>query len=127
MLPTEPAGRRTTNNPSEDVFTAIAHPLRRRILETLLEGEQTAGQLSTPFMITRSAISQHLTILLQVGLVTRERRGREQIYHLRGDSLREVQRWIAYFERLWDEKLDQLGIYLDSTALDEDSPHGAAK
>jgi DNA-binding transcriptional ArsR family regulator len=114
-LPANTIKTKTIQHADEDVFTAIAHPLRRRILETLVRGDRNVNQLAEPFGVTRSAVSQHLGILLDAGLVARQRRGREQRYHLRIANFYELQRWLGYFERFWPEKLDRLSAYLDST------------
>jgi DNA-binding transcriptional ArsR family regulator len=115
-----PAIRKTTNNAAGDVFTAVAHPVRRQILDRLALGEMTVSTLAEPFEITRPAISQHLSILLESGLVAIEKRGREHYYQLRPENLNEIYRWISHFERFWPEKLDVLGDYLDSLKAQED-------
>jgi DNA-binding transcriptional ArsR family regulator len=104
---------KTSQNAAADVFTAIAHPVRRQILDTLAQGDRTVSSLSAPFDVSRPAISQHLAILLDSGLVTMEKRGRENYYRLRPENLSEVHRWISHFERLWTQKLDTLETYLD--------------
>ncbi len=98
-----------------DVFTAIAHPVRRQILDLLASGAVNVNDLAAPFDISRSAISQHLKILLDSELVIRERRGREQVYRLRPDNLNQVAEWLKKYEAFWTERLDALGAYLDST------------
>jgi DNA-binding transcriptional ArsR family regulator len=108
-----PAIKKTVQHTDVDVFTAIAHPVRRQILEQLMQGPQTANRLAEPFDITRSAVSQHLGILTDAGLVVRVRQGREQIYRLRPDNLSEVQSWISRFEQFWPTALDSLETLLD--------------
>src|SRR5687768_5984578 len=88
----------STHRPIEpietDVFTAIAHPVRRKILHSLLGSSLTVTDLAEPFVvsgaISRSAVSQHLTVLLDSGLVAVEKRGREHFYRLRPENLNEV-------------------------------------
>jgi DNA-binding transcriptional ArsR family regulator len=108
-----PVPRRTIGQIDTDVFTVIAHPVRRQILETLAHGDKTVTGLAEPFEISRSAISQHLSILLESGLVAVQKRGKERYYQLRPGNLNEVYRWINQFERFWSEKLDALEVYLD--------------
>lgn len=98
---------------SHDVFLAIADPTRRAILHRLAHGEQTAGTLAEPFHASQSAISQHLGILRDAGLVRVRSEGRQRFYQLRPAPLKRVQRWISHYERFWNEKLDALGEYLD--------------
>jgi DNA-binding transcriptional ArsR family regulator len=114
-----PATRKAVQQADADVFAAIAHPVRRQILLVLQAGEQGANELAAPFDISRSAVSQHLGILTEAGLVTRHKRGRERIYRLQADSLSEVQRWLQHFERLWPEKLDALEDLLDEMKREE--------
>ena len=110
---------RTISQSTADVFTAIAHPIRRQILERLVDGEQNVMALAEPFDVSRSAISQHLNILLETNLVTQSKRGRENYYQLRPENLNEVYQWIGYFEQLWSSKLDRLSTYLNKMATGE--------
>lgn len=96
-----------------DVFLAIADPTRRAILHRLVGGERTAGDLAAPFDTTQSAISQHLAILRDAGLVRVRSEGRRRVYRLRPAPLQRVARWVAHYERFWNERLDALGDYLD--------------
>ncbi|MEO0563309.1 MAG: metalloregulator ArsR/SmtB family transcription factor [Chloroflexota bacterium] len=102
-----------------DVFTAIAHPVRREILEILASGDRTAGELTAPFEVSRSAVSQHLSLLVDAGLIERRRQGRKQLYQIQPDNLNEVYRWIQQFEAFWAERLDNLGQVLDEIAQNE--------
>ncbi len=95
-----------------DVFTAIAHPVRRQILDMLAVGEQPVKRIAASFSVSRPAISQHLRILLDTGLVTEQRMGREHYYSLHAERLREVERWLRHYERFWPQKLNALGAYL---------------
>lgn len=109
-----PSVRKTVGEVDADVFTAIAHPVRRQILDMLASGDMTVNKIAEPFDVTRSAVSQHLSILLASGLVTQQKQGRENVYHLRPENLNEVYQWIKHYERFWSEKLDALEAYLDS-------------
>ncbi len=121
-----PASSKTTQHAAADVFTAIAHPVRRQILDMLVPGEQSVGQLAEPFVesqaMTRPAISQHLAILLESGLVDREKRGREQYYRLRPENLNDLRDWLRHYEHFWSDKLDALGDYLNRLAQEEQTP-----
>ena len=96
-----------------DVFHAIADPTRRRLLDLLGEGERPVRSLAEPFDITRPAISQHLRILREAGLVSERRVGRERRYRIEPDRLREVSDWVARYERFWQDRLDRLGRHLE--------------
>ena len=111
---------KTVQHANADVFTAIAHPVRRQILDLLVNGEQPVKQLAERFTLTRPAISQHLRVLLDTGLVAEHRVGRENRYQLRAERLREVDMWLRHYERFWPLKLQALGTYLDNMQLPED-------
>jgi len=96
-----------------DVFSAIGDPTRRHMLDLLSSSELPAGQIAIPFSITRPAISQHLDVLRRAGLVSVRRRGRQQLYRLEPEPLREVYDWAAHYLRFWNDKLSSLGNYLN--------------
>lgn len=96
-----------------DVFQAIAHPARRRLLDELAEGEASVNTLASPFQMSRPAVSQHLRILREAKLVSERRLGRERLYRLEPEPLREVNEWLARYDRFWTDKLEALGEYLD--------------
>jgi DNA-binding transcriptional ArsR family regulator len=102
-----------------DLFRAISDPTRRAILDLLREGERSVGEIHHAFDVTMSAISQHLRVLLDAGLVVQRRAGRERIYRLEAAPLREVADWLSFYEPFWEERLDALGGYLDRAATAE--------
>ena len=86
-----------------DVFGAISHPARRRMLDLLVEADRSVNTIAGHFQMSRPAVSQHLRSLLDAGLVTEQRHGRERRYRLVPAQLRPVRDWMAYYERFWDE------------------------
>jgi DNA-binding transcriptional ArsR family regulator len=94
------------------VFGAISHPARRRMLDLLIEADSSVNVLAGHFQMSRPAVSQHLRILLDAGLVTEERHGRERRYHFVPEQLGPVRDWIAQYERFWDEHLQRLEKHL---------------
>jgi DNA-binding transcriptional ArsR family regulator len=104
---------KTSQHASGDTFTAIAHPIRRQILDMLVDGERPVRSIAEPFTASRPAISQHLRILLDAGLVAEQRDGRERRYRLRPERLRDVEAWLQQYQQFWSQKLDALGAYLD--------------
>jgi DNA-binding transcriptional ArsR family regulator len=112
-----PAARKPAEGAELDVFVAIAHPVRRRILELLAGEEHSVTTLVTPFSseFTRSAISQHLKILLDSGLVEVRAQGREHRYRLKPENLNEIYRWIKQYEQFWTDRLSALEMFLNST------------
>ena len=91
-----------------DVFQAIAHPVRRQLLDALREGEHPVRELATLFDSSRPATSQHLRVLLDAGLVAERRAGRENLYRLTPEPLSAVGDWVAFYERFWATRLDSL-------------------
>ena len=109
-----------------DVYSAIGDPTRRALLLRLAaEGERNVSELLEPLSISQPAVSKHLRILREAGLVTSRKRGRLRLYALDARRLRQVHEWVSHFEKYWDQKLDALGEYLDqrsnqkSTGQDE--------
>lgn len=100
--------------PRPDVFLAISDPTRRALLLRLArEGEKNVTALLEPFSISQPAVSRHLRVLREAGLVRSRQAGRLKLYGLEADALRDVYAWVRHFEKFWDEKLDSLGDYLD--------------
>ena len=103
------------------MFQAIADPTRRSILERLArEGEMNVSELQEPFAMSQPAVSKHLRLLRQAGLVRKRSAGRNSIYSLEPQKLQEVHGWVAYFEKYWNQKLEALDRYLgDRKSLSE--------
>ena len=97
-----------TSDREPDVFGAISHPARRRMLDLLAETDRSVNTIAGHFQMSRPAVSQHLRILLDAGLVTEQRYGRERRYHLVPARLGPVREWIAHYERFWDDRLQRL-------------------
>ena len=97
-----------------EVFAAIAHPVRRQILDLLTEGDQPVNEIAGHFGISRPAVSQHLRILLDAGLVAEQRHGRERRYSLVPDRLAPAHAWLAHYERFWKTHLHHLSAHLSS-------------
>jgi len=104
--PASPA--RAVDNASSDVFAAISHPARRRMLDLLTQAERSVSDIAGHFAMSRPAVSQHLRVLLDAGLVTEQRHGRERRYRLVPERLSPVRDWIAHYERFWDDHLQRL-------------------
>jgi DNA-binding transcriptional ArsR family regulator len=98
------------------VFHAVADPTRRAVLDLLSAGERAVNDLLAHFRMTQPALSQHLRILRDAGLVENRRDGRRRLYRLRPAPLREVYDWAAHYQRFWTDRLDRLGAFLDRTA-----------
>ena len=94
------------------VFGALADPTRRRILTRLASGEASVSELTEPFKISQPAISKHLKVLEQAGLIVRGKEAQRRPSRLKAESLDDVSRWVEALRRNWEERLDQLGDYL---------------
>lgn len=95
-----------------DVFSALADPTRRGILRLLTADELSVTEIAQRFPVTRPAISQHLGVLREVGLVAYRRDGRSRLYRTCPGPLAEVVDWVATFDAFWDDKLAGLSRYL---------------
>ena len=96
-----------------DVFRAIADPTRRELLDRLRAGESSVMTLAESFRMSLPAISQHLKVLREAGLVKEERQGRYHVYRLIPGPLKEVADWMDHYERFWKTRLKKLGDYME--------------
>lgn len=100
--------------PSIDhIFVALAHPLRRSLLESLSLGDKPVNELARAHPVSRPAISQHLKILLDAGLIEAHREGRTNRYALRPQQLADAYHWIGQYEHFWTDRMSRLATYLD--------------
>jgi DNA-binding transcriptional ArsR family regulator len=90
------------------VFGALADPIRRAILVRLAEGEATVAELAAPFAVSQPAVSKHLKVLEQAGLISRNRRATARLSRLEAEPLRAVTTWLASYQRFWDESHERL-------------------
>jgi DNA-binding transcriptional ArsR family regulator len=99
-----------------NAFDVLGDPVRRRILELLADGERSAGEISAvvqaEFSITQPAVSQHLQVLRDSGFATVRPEGRRRLYAVDPAPLREIDRWLEQYRRLWTPRLDALATEL---------------
>ncbi|WP_374462673.1 ArsR/SmtB family transcription factor [Chryseobacterium sp.] len=95
-------------NLRRDVFQAIADPTRRSILMLVAAQSMTAGAIASNFDTARPTVSKHLQILTECELLTQEQNGREMIYHLNPNKMKEIADFIEPFRKMWDEKFNKL-------------------
>lgn len=107
--------------PSDEVFVALSHPVRRRLLELLSEGSVTAGDLAARFDLSRPAVTEHLQVLRRAGLVRDETAGRHRHYHLVAEPLADVEQWLHPFERFWRGRLRTLATLLEENPVPTDT------
>lgn len=95
-------------NLRRDVFQAIADPTRRAILLLVATQSMTAGAIAGNFDSARPTVSKHLQILTECELLKQEQNGREMIYHLNSDKMKEIDKFLESFRRLWDKRFNKL-------------------
>lgn len=97
-------------------FTALGHATRRAILERLLRGPATVGELAAAFTVSRPAITKHLDVLAEANLLNRRKVGRERICELQPESLQTAAQWLERYRPFWEQQFDALEAYLRTTA-----------
>lgn len=95
-----------------DRFAAVADATRRHLIEELALADRAVGDLVTGLDISQAAVSQHLRVLREAGLVTARKDGRHRYYQLRPAALTELRDWLDELEQFWQERLAALGDYL---------------
>lgn len=98
------------------LFKAIADPTRRDIFHALVIASSalSISQISNQFDMTRQGVTKHIKTLEDAGLVYIDSQGRERFCSANPSELKEVTKWLKFYEQFWDNKLDRLGHYLDS-------------
>lgn len=94
------------------VFAALADPIRRQLLARLADGDANVGELCAPFAVSQPAISRHLKVLEQAGLISRTRQATARLSHLEAEPLREATAWLARYREYWEESYDRLDTLL---------------
>lgn len=98
-----------------DIFQAIADPTRRAIIVLIALQAMTPNAIAENFNTTRQAVSKHLRILTECELVKQEQKGREIYYSLEVDKMKEIDKWIAQFRKIWETRFNQLDNLLAAT------------
>ena len=93
-------------------FAALADPTRRGILARLASGEASVTEIAEPFDISLPAVSRHLKVLADAGLIERGREAQWRPCKLKAEPLKDVADWIEHYRRFWEESFDRLGLYL---------------
>jgi DNA-binding transcriptional ArsR family regulator len=97
----------------DDVFRALAEPRRRQILRLVSHFELAAGEIAGTFEVSRTAVSQHLTVLKNAGLLDERREGTRRLYKARREGLSSLR---AFLDEMWSEALDSFQAYAASEA-----------
>jgi DNA-binding transcriptional ArsR family regulator len=118
------------NYPSDSLsstFAALADPTRRAILARLVLGDATVSEIASPFDMSLPAVSKHLSVLEDAGLIERERDGRMRRCRVRAAPLRAASEWIETYRRFWESQLDALAAYLDDEKRRQEIGDGHGK
>src|SRR5579863_58819 len=109
-----------------DVFQAIADPTRREIINLITHRSLNLNSVAENFEVSRPAISKHIKILIECGLVVIKQHGRERYCEARLEKLHEVSDWVDEYRKFWSKKLDALEDYLDRMQTKSEK-HGKRK
>lgn len=101
------------------IFEVLAEPNRQRILDLLRAGERPVGEIVDALGMSQPAVSKHLRVLKEAGLVGVRAEAQRRLYSVRPEPLMELDAWLASYRRLWAEKLDRLEQLLDEVQTEE--------
>ncbi len=90
------------------VFHALSDATRRSILRDVATGEKTVGRIAEPYPVSLAAVSKHLKVLERAQLIHRKRKGSFQMVRINAAPMKEAERWLAYYEKFWNQQLDAL-------------------
>ena len=107
----------------DTVFSALSDPTRRAILEKLTHGPLSVTALAEPFSISIPAVSKHLSVLNDAGLIEMEKDGRIHRMHLRSKALREAAAWLDHYAKFWNERFDGLELFFKRTKAQPPKRH----
>jgi len=96
-----------------DVFQAIADPIRRDIIDIIARQSLTLSSIAEDFDISRQAVSKHVKILTECGLIIIEQQGRERYCHAKLDKLNDLSMWIEQYRKIWDDRFESLDTVLE--------------
>jgi len=96
-----------------DTFNAVAEPRRRQILDVLMAGERSVGDLVGVLGLAQPQVSKHLRVLREVGAVEVRDEGRQRVYRLNGAALKPIHDWVKRYERTWSERFELLDDVLE--------------
>jgi DNA-binding transcriptional ArsR family regulator len=106
-----------------DSFQTLADPTRRRIVESLANGERQVNDIVSKARIHQSGVSRHLRILYEAGFVSMRQDGQRHLYSLRAEPFHELDRWLAKYRCLWEARLDRFTAALDERRRSRRTKH----
>jgi len=111
-----------TPDPLSATFAALADPTRRAILSRLARGETSVGELARPFAMSGPAVTKHLKVLERAGLISRGRAAQQRPAKLEPEALKAATEWLDAYRRFWEEKFDDLDLYLKRLQSEGEKP-----
>ncbi len=117
---------KATSDPLSTTFQALADPTRRAILARLALGEASVSDLAQPFEISLPAVSRHLKVLEQAGLVSRTREAQWRPCQLNAGPLKDAAGWIEHYRRFWDGSFERMDAYLAELQAKEAKDHDSS-
>jgi DNA-binding transcriptional ArsR family regulator len=111
-------------DPLSTTFAALADPTRRAILARLVTGECSVTELAEPFDMSMPAVSKHLRVLEQAGLISRRRDAQFRHCRIEGAPLKAVATWADRYRHVWEARLDRLDTYLQQLTAKKETKHG---
>ena len=106
-----------------DVFRLLAEPSRRQLLDALRHGERSVNELVDRTQMSQPSVSKQLRLLLDSGVVSLRKAGRQHLYTIEGRPLREASEWLSYYERFWEEGLRRM----DEVLTEPTRPRGRGR
>jgi len=106
-----------------DVFQLLAEPSRRQLLDALRHGERSVNELVDRTHMSQPSVSKQLRLLLDSGVVSLRKAGRQHLYAIQGRPLREASEWLSYYERFWEEGLSRM----DEVLKEQTRPRGRGR
>lgn len=97
-------------------FSALSDPTRRAIISKLAKGDMPIMELASPFDMSLPAVSKHIRVLEKAGLVIRKKQGRVHYCRLNAQPLRDAAKWLAFYQKFWNAKLDSLTSFLEENS-----------
>ena len=97
----------------DNTFSALSDPTRRAIISKLAKGEAPIMEIASPFNMSLPAVTKHIRALEKAGLVFRSKRGRVHYCRLNAKPLRDAAKWLVFYQKFWDAKLDSLANFLE--------------
>lgn len=122
MATVTPTALSTPDDHLSDIFAALANTTRRAILARLADGEATVNELAEPFDVSLPAISKHIKVLEEVGLITQTRKAQYRPCRLDTAPLQAVAGWTEQYRHIWETSFDRMDAYLDRIQADAPRP-----